>query len=93
VENVDNLRVHKQFILFAFEYSHPLSVEICIMLSTIHIRARAGHIHQRGEGTVKRFLSLMLILVLLGSAGGVYAEPLRDGELKIAAPSAVLPRA
>ena len=32
----------------------------------------------------------MLILVLLGSAGGVYAEPLRDGELKIAAPSAVL---
>ena len=39
---------------------------------------------------MKRFLSMLLILALLGAAGGAYAEPLRDSDLKISAPSAVL---
>ncbi len=50
---------------------------------------RRRHIHQRGEWTVRRILSIGLILVLLGLPAA-QAEPLRDGELKIAAPSAVL---
>ena len=33
---------------------------------------------------------MLLILALLGAAGGAYAEPLRDSDLKISAPSAVL---
>ena len=39
---------------------------------------------------MKRFLSLTLILVLLGVSGAAHAEPLRDNDLKISAPSAVL---
>ena len=39
---------------------------------------------------MKRFLSVMLILALLGIPGAASAEPLRDDDLKIAAPSAVL---
>ncbi len=39
---------------------------------------------------MKRFLSVILILALLGTVAGAYAEPLRDGDLKISAPSAVL---
>ena len=41
-------------------------------------------------GKVKRLLSFALVLALLGSSGGVRAEPLRDGDLKISAPNAVL---
>ena len=39
---------------------------------------------------MKRLLSFALVLALLGFSGGVRAEPLRDGELKISAPNAVL---
>ena len=39
---------------------------------------------------MKRFLSILLILALSGVSGGVYAEPLRDDDLRISAPSAVL---
>ena len=39
---------------------------------------------------MKRLLSFWLILVLLGVSGAAWAEPLRDGDLKISAPSAVL---
>ncbi len=39
---------------------------------------------------MKRFLSFWLILALLGGCGAARAEPLRDNELKISAPSAVL---
>ena len=39
---------------------------------------------------MKRFLSALLILALLGPAGAASAAPLRDGELKISAPCAVL---
>ena len=41
-------------------------------------------------GYVKRLLSLALVLALLGLPTAASAEPLRDGELKIAAPCAVL---
>ena len=41
-------------------------------------------------GYVKRFLSICLILALLGISAPAGAEPLRDGDLKISAPSAVL---
>lgn len=39
---------------------------------------------------MKRFCSLLLSLLLLWPAGAVFAEPLHDDDLKIAAPSAVL---
>ena len=39
---------------------------------------------------MKRLLSFALVLALLGFSGAVRAEPLRDGELKISAPNAVL---
>ena len=39
---------------------------------------------------MKRLFSFALVLALLGFSGGVRAEPLRDGELKISAPNAVL---
>ena len=39
---------------------------------------------------MKRLLSFWLVLSLLGVSGAARAEPLRDGELKISAPSAVL---
>lgn len=39
---------------------------------------------------MKRLLSFALVLALLGFSGGARAEPLRDGELKISAPNAVL---
>ncbi|MBR0208399.1 MAG: D-alanyl-D-alanine carboxypeptidase [Oscillospiraceae bacterium] len=39
---------------------------------------------------MKRFLSAILILALLGVPGAAAAEPLRDNALKISAPSAVL---
>ena len=39
---------------------------------------------------MKRLLSFWLVLSLLGVSGAARAEPLRDDELKISAPSAVL---